>query len=108
MPRTVNPLWSNTIASGTKYASSTVTVEKLRWLTQARLAAVLLGFPYVHQELRAEINNGGSITYTLNSGVLPTGISLNSNGTLYGEPTEAGTFVFEIAARGPANTAGHP
>lgn len=84
--------------------AGTISGEKLRWLTQVRLPSVLLGFPYVHQELRAEINNTGSITYTLNSGVLPTGIAFHTNGTLYGEPTEAGTFVFEVAARGPSNT----
>jgi hypothetical protein len=85
-------------------ASTSITVEKLRWLTQARLTSILLGFPYVHQELRAEINIGGSIEYDLNSGVLPTGLTLDSSGTLYGEPTEAGTFVFEVAAKGPSNT----
>src|SRR5205823_6535198 len=34
----------------------------------------------------------GTVTFTLNSGTLPTGLSLATNGTLSGTPTQSGSF----------------
>lgn len=38
-------------------------------------------------------------TYTVNSGTLPPGVSLASNGSLTGTPSAAGTYTFDIVAR---------
>ena len=40
----------------------------------------------------------GTITWTLVSGSLPTGLTLNSNGTITGIPTVSGTFTFTVRA----------
>jgi len=46
-------------------------------------------------------------TWTLSLGVLPPGLSLNSNGTLSGTPNSAGTFDFtvQVATSNPTQTA---
>ncbi|MDR3318392.1 MAG: glycoside hydrolase family 3 C-terminal domain-containing protein [Clostridiales bacterium] len=38
------------------------------------------------------------IKYTLNGGALPTGMTLNDDGTITGAPTETGTFIFTAKA----------
>ena len=43
-------------------------------------------------------NLGAAATYTLQSGTLPTGISLSSNGSLSGTPTATGAFPITIRA----------
>src|SRR5579859_4326728 len=45
-------------------------------------------------------SNGGitPISWTLSSGQLPAGLTLNSNGTLSGTPTTAGNFAFTVQA----------
>ncbi|HMX24411.1 MAG TPA: Ig-like domain repeat protein [Blastocatellia bacterium] len=43
---------------------------------------------------------GGNYTFAVTSGLLPTGLALNSNGTFSGAPTQSGTFNFRIAATG--------
>ena len=40
----------------------------------------------------------GSYTFAVTSGALPTGLTLNSNGTLSGTPSAAGTFNFNVQA----------
>jgi len=45
----------------------------------------------------------GASTFALDSGALPTGLTLASDGTLSGTPTAAGTFVFNIKATDAAN-----
>ena len=37
----------------------------------------------------------GSYTYSLNSGALPTGLTLNADGSITGTPTVAGTYTFK-------------
>lgn len=37
-------------------------------------------------------------TFTISGGILPTGLSLSSDGTLAGTPTSSGTFVFTVTA----------
>ena len=40
--------------------------------------------------------SGQTLTWTLESGTLPDGLTLNSDGTLTGTPTENGTFTFTV------------
>ncbi|MGF1451820.1 MAG: putative Ig domain-containing protein [Opitutales bacterium] len=40
----------------------------------------------------------GSVSWSLASGNLPAGLTLQSNGSLTGTPTENGTFLFEVTA----------
>jgi hypothetical protein len=43
-------------------------------------------------------NTIGTVTYTLNSGSLPTGLSLSSGGILGGTPTQSGSFPITVKA----------
>lgn len=47
----------------------------------------------------------GSYSWTLNAGQLPSGVSLASNGTLSGTPSEAGSFGFEAKVTSGAASA---
>lgn len=42
-------------------------------------------------------SGGSSYTYSLASGVLPSGLTLSANGVISGTPTAAGTFTFTIS-----------
>ncbi|MBI3421543.1 MAG: ExeM/NucH family extracellular endonuclease [Acidobacteria bacterium] len=42
----------------------------------------------------------GSYTFAVTSGVLPTGLTLNANGSFSGAPTQGGTFNFRVTATG--------
>ncbi|UGX88462.1 putative Ig domain-containing protein [Phyllobacterium meliloti] len=56
----------------------------------------------VGQPSTASLTTNGGIApyiYTVNSGTLPPGISLASNGSLTGTPSAAGTYTFDIVAR---------
>ena len=67
-------------------------------LTPATLPAPVLGTPY-NQTVTA---SGGiaPYTYSISSGTLPAGLSLNStDGAIVGTPTAAGTFTFTVQAR---------
>ena len=43
---------------------------------------------------------GGNYTFAVTSGLLPAGLSLNSNGSFSGAPTQSGVFNFRITATG--------
>jgi hypothetical protein len=54
----------------------------------------------VYSTTLATSGGTGSVTWSVSSGSLPTGITLNaSSGTLSGTPTTAGTYTFTIAAQ---------
>ena len=50
------------------------------------------------QQLNATDDSGDAPTYTLNSGSLPTGLSLSSSGLISGTASAAGTFTFTVNA----------
>jgi len=64
--------------------------------TQGPLPDAVLGVPYSF----AFQSNGGisPINWTLASGQLPAGLTLNSNGTLGGTPIATGSFTFTVQA----------
>lgn len=48
---------------------------------------------------------GNNITWSLDSGTLPDGLTLDSNGTIAGTPTAAGTSTFTVTATNDAGSA---
>ena len=48
---------------------------------------------------------GSSITWTIVSGNLPTGLELSENGVISGIPTAEGTFTFKVKAENPTGSA---
>ena len=49
--------------------------------------------------------SGGTLTWTLTGGALPTGLSLSSTGNISGTPTVSGIYTFTIRATDNANAA---
>jgi uncharacterized repeat protein (TIGR01451 family) len=43
---------------------------------------------------------GGNYSFSVTSGLLPAGLTLNSNGSFSGAPTQSGTFNFRVTATG--------
>lgn len=85
----------NTSATGTRAYSVTVPNPTSGMSTAAPPGATL-NTPY-----SAQLNTTGALapyTYLLESGTLPTGVSLSSTGLLSGTPTVAGTFNFSVRA----------
>jgi len=49
---------------------------------------------------------GGNYSFAVTSGLLPTGLTLNANGSFSGAPTQPGTFNFRVTATGFAGVGG--
>ena len=60
----------------------------------------VIGTPYNY---RFVVNGRPAPVYRLASGQLPPGLMLDTDGTLHGTPTDAGTYSFSVAA---SNVAG--
>lgn len=71
-------------------------------LTPTSLATGSVGTSY-SQQITASGGNGGPYTYTGQSGSLPAGMTLQSNGLISGTPTEGGSFPLIIAASDGTN-----
>ena len=86
---------------------ATVSANDSYWQTQKE-GVVVKPFEYAPSLPNAKLKGayqasvaieGGSFTYALADGaVLPEGLSFNTNGTLSGTPTQAGTFTFDVIA----------
>ncbi len=59
----------------------------------------------VGQLYTSRLTASGASSYTLDSGALPPGLTLASDGTLSGTPTTNGTFLFTVRAAGPGTSA---
>ncbi|WP_296599920.1 putative Ig domain-containing protein [Phenylobacterium sp.] len=68
------------------------------------LPSATLGQSYSTTITASGIN--GTASYSLNSGSLPTGLSLSSSGVLSGTPTGAGSYTFTILAQDTAGDTG--
>ena len=56
-------------------------------------------------QLAATDDESNTITYSVTSGSLPTGVSLSSSGLISGTSTSSGTFTFTVSASDGINTA---
>lgn len=56
-------------------------------------------------QLAATDDESNTITYSVTSGSLPTGVSLSSSGLISGTASSAGTFTFTVSASDGVNTA---
>lgn len=66
------------------------------------------GYPSVaySQQIKPATGGGGSFTYSITAGSLPSGLSINaSNGTISGTPTVPGVYFFEVTATSGPETA---
>jgi hypothetical protein len=67
------------------------------WVTSATLSTFTKNVPYSVQ-LSATDDSGGSLTYSVVSGSLPTGLNLSSSGLISGTPTSSSTASVTIRA----------
>jgi hypothetical protein len=65
-------------------------------VTKPANAAGTVGVAF--SETFTQSGGNGTITFTLNSGALPTGLTLATNGTLSGQPTQSGSFPITVLA----------
>ena len=89
-------------AKSTASASVSITIAASLTITTTSLPDAAAGVAY-NQQLVAT-GNTGTVTWSLASGSLPQGISLNSAGVLSGSPTQGGTFSFGVMARDSAQS----
>jgi len=75
-----SPVWSTTAGSLGTYTGSSI-------------------------QLAATDDESNTITYSVTSGSLPTGVSLSSSGLISGTATSSGTFTFTVSASDGSNTA---
>ena len=75
-----SPVWSTTAGSLGTYTGSSI-------------------------QLAATDDESNTITYSVTSGSLPTGVSLSSSGLISGTASSAGTFTFTVSASDGSNTA---
>ncbi len=77
-------------------ANYTITIQPpAPVITQTSLPQGAVGQAY-QQTFSATGGSGSGFTYSLVTGVLPPGISLAPNGSLAGNPTQAGNFTFTV------------
>lgn len=74
-------------------------------LAAATLPAAYVGLPYTGFDFKPKLTVSGdpdyasaAVTWSLESGSLPAGLTLNADGTLTGTPTTAGTSSFSVKA----------
>ncbi|MBE6910036.1 MAG: hypothetical protein E7474_10775, partial [Ruminococcaceae bacterium] len=67
-------------------------------ITKTTLNPAYLGRDYSDTLTATPHTEGKAITWSLNSGTLPDGLTLESNGQLSGTPTKAGRFSFRVQA----------
>ena len=87
--------WSFTGAANYNNIGSTTITDNIA-LALSALPDWTVNRPYTPAVTAA--GQPGPITFTLASGTLPTGLTLNANGTFNGSPTATGQFTFTIAA----------
>jgi formylglycine-generating enzyme required for sulfatase activity len=85
---------TNTVGSDTKQLSITITGDTPT-ITTEKLLNWIAGTAY-SQTLAAVSTT--PVTWSLDSGTLPTGLSLAGTGIITGTPTAAGTFTFTVKA----------
>ncbi|HEX6664730.1 MAG TPA: Ig domain-containing protein [Gaiellaceae bacterium] len=86
--------WCSDANSTERQFSITITQGLTIAQRQSSLGVIAVNAPY---SLQLTANGGGTLTWSVTSGALPTGINLNaSSGLLSGTPTAKGDFSFQI------------
>lgn len=74
-------------------------------LNSYALPQAIVGVPYTGFDFKTLLQvtgdaaySGSGVSWTVTSGALPSGLTLNTNGTLSGTPSEAGTSSFTVQA----------
>jgi hypothetical protein len=78
----------------------TINITTIMFVTPSPLPAATLGVPY--NQFIVVTADTPPTTYTLDSGALPAGLTLETAGVLHGTPTATGTFQFVIRVRDQA------
>ena len=107
IPAQYAPVYGNTYdhtladASGTPLSYVSIT-SSTQAATQPTITTEVLANAYggvaYSAALTAAPANGGTITWSVVSGVLPAGLSLRDNGTISGTPTATGSYSFTLRA----------
>ena len=90
--------------AGTSSTSLTITVPNVApaFTGAATNTAQTVAHGTALTALAATDANGDTIGYTVSAGTLPTGVTLNSNGTWAGAPTQLGSFPLTVRATDPS------
>jgi uncharacterized repeat protein (TIGR01451 family) len=78
--------------------TATVTITTCPTITVTNPANANGAVDAAFSETFTQTGGTGTITFTLNSGALPPGLTLASNGTLSGTPTQPGSFPITVTA----------
>jgi len=79
-------------ASNTAYRTLIIAIDPLQITGPPTLPSGIVGVPYLATQLQA--TGFGTLTWSIESGGLPPGLSLSSEGVVSGTPTSAGSFAF--------------
>ena len=89
-------------SGGTPTPAPTPAPQPALQITTASLQKATVGASYTATLAAA---GGGSLTWTLSAGSLPSGLTLGSNGVLSGTPTGAGGYTFTVRVNGGGRSA---
>ncbi|WP_263282059.1 beta strand repeat-containing protein [Leifsonia sp. ZF2019] len=64
-----------------------------------------VGEAYSTYSFTAVSHGGGAVSFAVGSGTLPTGLTLDSGGSLHGTPSSAGSFTFSVDATNSVGSA---
>jgi len=87
---------ATSVADTTKSSSAVVIVSPPPGITTTTLTNATPNAYYI-ATLQAT-GGAGTLTWSVSSGALPTGLSLSSSGAISGDPTVSGTFTFTVQA----------
>ena len=96
-----NPGVSNPVATNSHISSNSITAGNApSWTTSATLTKYKISTSYSQQVVATDSDGGSSITYSVISGSLPTGISFNTSTSTYSgtSSVSSGTFTHTVRA----------
>ena len=81
-----------------------IMMETLGWVTSSPLTDGTNGVAYSQTVVAS--GGTGSYTYAQTAGTAPTGLTVNSNGTITGTPTVPGVYTFTVTATDTGGNSG--
>lgn len=91
-----------TVVGGGGGAPAPAPAQPALQITTANLAGATTGTAYT---ATLAASGGGSMTWTLSAGSLPSGITLSSNGVVSGTPNNPGSYTFTVRVDGGGRSA---